>query len=107
VVAAEAMSIGLLMDSVHEVVSIPLTAVEPAPELVLSQIDSGYLQGIAKLDGGQRMVLLLNIDEILSRAQFQRLLELQPDGGPAATAEDGARPPAPRRESRRKLRLAE
>ncbi len=106
VVAASGLAIGLLVDSVHEVVSVPLSAIEPTPDLVLDQVESAYLDGIAKLNHGQRMILLLNIDEILSKAQFEKLLKLQV-GAEAEAAGAPSPATAPRREPRRKLKIEE
>ena len=55
--------VGLIVDSVEEVLNIPAEAIVPPPELVISA-DSAYLRGIAKI--GERLVTLLDLDEVLS-----------------------------------------
>ena len=61
IVVAESGStrVGLIVDSVSEVLMLQLAAVEPTPE-VAAGADSEYLRGIAKL--GDRLVLLLELD---------------------------------------------
>ena len=51
--------VGLIVDSVSEVLLLPLEAVEPTPEVAAGE-DAEYLRGIAKL--GDRLVLLLELD---------------------------------------------
>ena len=61
IVVAESAStrVGLVVDSVSEVLLLPLDSVEPTPE-VAAGADAEYLRGIAKL--GDRLVLLLELD---------------------------------------------
>ena len=51
--------VGLIVDSVSEVLLLPIDAVESTPE-VAAGADAEYLRGIAKL--GDRLVLLLELD---------------------------------------------
>lgn len=69
-------TVGLLVDTVHEVLRLSEDKIEPAPSLVLSNLDTSYLEGIAKLDDGHRIVLLLNIAEIMSNKEFLKLGEI-------------------------------
>ncbi|HEY7065178.1 MAG TPA: chemotaxis protein CheW [Chloroflexota bacterium] len=56
-------AVGLVVDSVSEVLRVPAAAVEPPAALVLSA-DSPYVRGVAKLD--ERLVLLLDLEHLLS-----------------------------------------
>ncbi len=69
--------VGLMVDGVHEVIRIPENIIEDAPSLVHSSVDTAYLQGIAKLDKGERIILLLRIDEIMNKKDFQKLKKLK------------------------------
>ncbi len=71
------ITVGLLVDSVQEVLRIKENWIEAAPSLVLSNVDTGYLDGIAKLNDGTRIILLLNIDEIMSKKEFLKLHQLK------------------------------
>jgi len=66
----EGQPIGCLVDAVTEVLRIPADSVEP-PSSVITNADSKYLLGIAKLD--DRMIILLDLDEALSRDQKKAL----------------------------------
>jgi purine-binding chemotaxis protein CheW len=65
--------VGLRVDSVREVLRIAQNKIEDAPSLVLSTVDTAYLEGIAKLDDGQRIILLLNIKEMMNKKDFDKL----------------------------------
>lgn len=64
--------VGLIVDAVEEVQTIPAGVVEPAPELVTA-VDSAYLRGIAKL--GERLVILLDLDRVLTIGEQESLAE--------------------------------
>jgi len=55
-------TIGLLVDTAREFVSIPANAIQPPPEK-LSGLAGQYLTGIAKL--GQRLILIVDVGEIV------------------------------------------
>lgn len=56
---------GFVVDSVSEVLKLPVRAIEPAPDLT-SDTD-GLMHQVANLDSKNRMILLLNIDKLLTR----------------------------------------
>lgn len=56
-------TVGFVVDSAREFVSIPSEAILPPPEAV-SGLSSRYLEGIATL--GDRLVLILNVDQVLN-----------------------------------------
>ena len=53
--------IGMIVDAVEEVLRIPGSTVEPAPDIVTS-VNSDYIKGVAKLD--ERLLILLDISQI-------------------------------------------
>jgi len=57
------LTVGAVVDSVSEVLSIGAEQIEPAPALDAS-VDTKFLLGLGKV--GQKVVLLLNIEEVLS-----------------------------------------
>jgi purine-binding chemotaxis protein CheW len=69
--------VGLLVESVQEVLRIRENCIENAPSLVLSNVDTGYLEGVAKLDDGQRIILLLNTSEIMNKKEMLTLNSLK------------------------------
>ena len=63
-------ALGLIVDSVEEVVNIGASEIEDPPDFGVS-VDTSYLLGMAKIKG--RVVSLLDIDRVLSGEQIQRL----------------------------------
>ncbi|MDI6705996.1 MAG: chemotaxis protein CheW [Bacillota bacterium] len=57
---------GIVVDSVSEVLRFEKTLIEPPPDILSSGIDSDYVEGVGKLNGGKRMILILNLDKVLS-----------------------------------------
>jgi len=68
--------IGILVDSVQEVLNVKEDKIESTPQIVATNVDSQFIEGIAKLNEGERIVILLNIDDILTKAEFNKVNEL-------------------------------
>ena len=62
VVSVDQVEVGMIVDEVSEVLTVPEGAVEAAPAIA-SSVDSSFIRGIAKLD--QRLVILLDLPSIL------------------------------------------
>jgi purine-binding chemotaxis protein CheW len=76
-------TVGLIVDSVSEVLRVGAEAVEP-PSALVTSADSAYLRGVAKLD--ERLVLLLDLAHILNATERSHLgQELAPAGALNAT----------------------
>ncbi len=58
--------IGIVVDSATEVLSIPIEAIEQAPEIIASAA-TDYIQGVGKI--GDRLVILLDLTMVISGAQ--------------------------------------
>ena len=54
---------GFIVDSVSEVMRVPLGDIEPTPNLVVSSIEAEYIKGVIKLPG--RLVVILDFHKIL------------------------------------------
>ena len=63
-------TIGLIVDSVSEVLRIPLKTLQPLPEVAVT-VDSQFLKGVARLD--DRLIILLDFSELLSRDEIREL----------------------------------
>jgi purine-binding chemotaxis protein CheW len=70
VVAVRGIQIGIVVDRVSEVLTIPADEVAPPPSFG-ADVDTGYLLGLAKADG--RVRLLLDIDRVLSTSDVLAL----------------------------------
>lgn len=66
VVSLEQTEVGMIVDSVSEVLTVPEGSVEPAPAIT-SSVDTAFITGIAKLD--QRLVILLDLHRILTNEE--------------------------------------
>lgn len=65
---------GFIVDSVAEVLRISRQHIEPAPELTIDQ--SRLITSVAKLNGEQRMVMLLNPDQLLQGPEALEVADL-------------------------------
>jgi purine-binding chemotaxis protein CheW len=57
--------IGMIVDSVDEVLKIPHSTIEPTPDIVAS-VNSDYISGIAKLE--DRLLIFLDVSKIAAEA---------------------------------------
>jgi len=57
---------GIVADAVSEVLRFEKTLIEPPPDVLSNGIDSDYVGGVGKLDGGKRMILILDISKVMS-----------------------------------------
>lgn len=67
---------GLVVDSVREVLNLAKKDIAPPPEAIGSGIDQQFISGIGKVDAGKRMIVLLDVERILSRQEQAHLTEI-------------------------------
>ncbi|HHV62670.1 MAG TPA: chemotaxis protein CheW [Firmicutes bacterium] len=67
-------TVGLIVDSVSEVIRIPVKALEPLPEIATS-VDSRFLRGIARVE--DRLIILIDLACVLSRDESSALEMLE------------------------------
>jgi len=63
--------VGMVVDSVSEVLQIPAANVDPAPEIISAKIQADYLRGVGKLD--DRLLILLNLEKVLSAEEMAQV----------------------------------
>ena len=80
VVDAEGFVLGLVVDHVHEVLNVPRSLLEPPPRITSS--GGMELSGVAKLDDGSRLIMLLDVASLM---KDQKLRNVQ--NSPAQTVE--------------------
>jgi len=66
--------VGMIVDSVNEVLRIPKSSVEPAPELVMSKVSKNYLKGVGKID--KRLLILLDLARVLTVEEVAEISNL-------------------------------
>ena len=71
VVNMDSRMIGLIVDSVSEVLRLSQSAIELPPPIVAG-IDSEYIKGLGKLDG--RLLILLDLNRILTKEEHTELV---------------------------------
>jgi purine-binding chemotaxis protein CheW len=66
---------GLVVDSVREVLNLAKKDIAPPPEAIGSSVDRQFISGIGKVDAGKRMIVLLDVERILSRQEQVELAQ--------------------------------
>lgn len=62
IVSMEDFEVGLIVDDANDVIDIPMTSIEPQPEVV-GTIESEFIAGVAKMEN--RLLVLLNLEKVL------------------------------------------
>jgi purine-binding chemotaxis protein CheW len=57
------LTVGMIVDAVHEVLRVPAEDIEP-PSPMVTTLDSAFITGIAKV--GERLIILLDLAKVLS-----------------------------------------
>ncbi|MBE3573327.1 MAG: chemotaxis protein CheW [Moorella humiferrea] len=65
------VTVGMIVDSVSEVLRLPVASIEPPPSMI-SGIDVAYLKGVGKWN--ERLIILLDLERVLQESE-QRQLE--------------------------------
>jgi purine-binding chemotaxis protein CheW len=74
--------LGFVVDSVSEVLRIPKDTVEPPPRL--GKVEREYICGVGKLN--DRLLILLDVDRLMSESEFEALEATPPAGTVEAAA---------------------
>ena len=68
VVDTQGTMVGFIVDAVREVLRISTDKIEPTPDLVTSDIDRKYIEGVATVD--DRLLIILNSDLIFATEEL-------------------------------------
>ena len=74
IVQVEEKNIGLIVDSVADVIFVKEEDIQETTEMAV-QVDTKFIKGVAKTK--DEMVILMDIDHLLSKSQFESLTELE------------------------------
>lgn len=80
--AGERQDIGIVVDSVSEVLDIPNAMIEPPPAFG-ARIRTDFIHGMGKIN--DRFVIILNVDQVLSVDEMAQLSQAAQLSAPAAT----------------------
>ncbi len=75
VVEADTMNIGYLVDCVDEVIRIPKSIIDPTPSIASSKRKE--LKGVAKLNSGERLIMIMDESALVSREASRVLSDIQ------------------------------
>lgn len=64
VIESNSQTIGFIVDGVREVLRIPISTIQEAPDIIKSQVDKRYIEGVAQLD--DRLIIVLNIEAVFN-----------------------------------------
>ncbi|NBJ68382.1 MULTISPECIES: chemotaxis protein CheW [Clostridia] len=74
IVFVDNMEVGLVVDAANDVIDIPESKIEPAPE-VIGTVDTKYIEGVAKLE--DRLLILLNMQKVLTEEEMEELKSVE------------------------------
>lgn len=71
---------GLRVDQVNEVLRLSKHDIEETPSIVTEDSTSRLMQGICKINNGKRMIVLLDVSEILDQKELKHLKQMAKSG---------------------------
>ena len=74
VVNSSGKVVGLIVDSVSEVLRLDNSTIEPPPDVV-GNVEAEYIDGVGKLEN--RLIVLLNLDKVLTEKEINVLEAIQ------------------------------
>jgi purine-binding chemotaxis protein CheW len=57
--------VGIIVDSVSDVITLTDEQIEQPPKTLASRVDIRYIKGIAKINDGERLLIMLDLDKLL------------------------------------------
>lgn len=66
IIQLEDMEVGFVVDSANDVIDIPISSIEPQPEVVGVK-EEAFISGVSKIDN--RLLILLQLDKILNLSE--------------------------------------
>lgn len=73
-------AVGVVMDTVKEVLRLPASSVGPLPQLLARDQHIQEVESICRLDGGKRLVSVLSVERMFRHAAFSEATRLQRQG---------------------------
>ncbi|XOB65669.1 chemotaxis protein CheW [Deferribacteres bacterium DY0037] len=71
------MKVGFVVDWVDEVLRIRQEDIDPVPPVLGVAVNSEFIEGVINFDKNEKMILLLDVEELFSRAEIKKLENLQ------------------------------
>jgi len=67
--------VGVVVNSVSEIIALSKDDIEPTPEVISMQIEADFISGIARL--GERIIVILNLENILTKEEITKLTKIE------------------------------
>ncbi|TWI52728.1 CheW protein [Pseudomonas duriflava] len=74
VVSLAGVSVGIILDSVNEVLRVPTSQVEPIPPMLARDQNMGELTGLCRLQNGKRLVSVISAERLFQHQAVQTVL---------------------------------
>jgi purine-binding chemotaxis protein CheW len=71
VVEVKGVTVGMIVDSVSEVLRLPQANIDPPPPAIAGGIETEYLRGVGKWE--ERLIILLDLDKVLEQSEYNAL----------------------------------
>ncbi|ASJ02878.1 chemotaxis protein CheW [Thermococcus profundus] len=56
--------IGIIVDAVSDVVTLTEDQIEPTPKTLVSRMDTRFIKGIAKINNGERLLIMVDLERL-------------------------------------------
>jgi purine-binding chemotaxis protein CheW len=96
IVEVKDTTLGMLVNSVNGILKLPLSSIEPTPDMIKSKINSEYLTGVGK--AGNRLFILLNLARVLGEEEIDELSQLSFSSSPSSSPSSSLSSPSSFRE---------
>lgn len=71
VVEVKGVTVGMIVDSVSEVLRLPTANIDPPPPAIAGGIETEYLRGVGKWQ--EKLIILLDLDKVLDKSEYNAL----------------------------------
>ncbi|AIF69310.1 hypothetical protein PAP_04495 [Palaeococcus pacificus DY20341] len=62
--------VGLIVDSVSDVLTLSEEEIEQTPKTLSSRVDTKFIKGIAKIDDGERLIIILDLNKLFEEDEW-------------------------------------
>lgn len=73
------LSVGVVVDSVREVLRVPESLIEPIPSILIKDEVSSEITEVCRLDGGKRLVSIISVSNLFKRKEIKEALTAAKD----------------------------
>jgi len=63
-------TVGIIVDSVSDVLTLSEEEIEQPPKMLASKVDTKFIKGIAKINNGERLLIMLDLDKLFEEDEW-------------------------------------